>query len=689
MSIHRKLTTVCCAAVLAFGLAACGGGSDDDTAMMCPEGQVGTYPDCSDPPVPLTAYEAASEAIAAAETVAEADAAYEDADKDAISAAEAAQLRNQLAMKKGELMTAADRAMQQSNLMAAAGAIDTSDLTTQEAIDAAEERIAALQRAIDAAEDVDDTSMYESQVSSANGAVETAQNVLDQTGALMSASMALQGALDAFSDTPTQAEIDAAQGALDALEGAISGATEQAVDTAEYSTQATRAEGLIEGAQNARTVADNNAADDKKKADDDAREAMAATAAKLHAGIGAPTATDTNTADTPTATGTRFAGYVTVAGTPTGASVGDIVVGISDNEDVALSEDEDTMVAALNGWTGKRYARTTMSATMGTYEAIVYSHVGEPTPGPKFNSGTGEGNVGFTLDGTSGETASGTTLEAGRVAIPSVTRTAGTETFELPDNSVRVIVAGSYWGVSGTYYCTPTGGGTDCSAAVAEMGLTLGGGTWSFKPTNPEARVMSAPDGDYASYGWWLHTATNGDLTASAFVARRGTAEPASGITALMGTATYVGGAAGKYALSSTTGGTNDAGHFTARATLEANFNDDTISGTIDNFMGAGGAKDWSVELRESTIGDTGPISSDGTAAAAGNETVWTIGGDAAGAAGSWSGSLQENGDDGVPAIATGTFYTEYGTAGEDGRRVRRQQAVETIRDGVRLVMTA
>ena len=31
MSIHRKLMTVCCAAVLAFGLAACGS-SDDDTA---------------------------------------------------------------------------------------------------------------------------------------------------------------------------------------------------------------------------------------------------------------------------------------------------------------------------------------------------------------------------------------------------------------------------------------------------------------------------------------------------------------------------------------------------------------------------------------------------------------------------------------------------------------------------------
>ena len=34
MSIHRKLTTVCCAAVLALGLAACG--SDDDKVVTAP-----------------------------------------------------------------------------------------------------------------------------------------------------------------------------------------------------------------------------------------------------------------------------------------------------------------------------------------------------------------------------------------------------------------------------------------------------------------------------------------------------------------------------------------------------------------------------------------------------------------------------------------------------------------------------
>ena len=45
-------------------------------------------------------------------------------------------------------------------------------------------------------------------------------------------------------------------------------------------------------------------------------------------------------------------------------------------------------------------------------------------------------------------------------------------------------------------------------------------------------------------------------------------------------------------------------------------------------------------------------------------KTVWTIGGEKAVAAGQWSGNLYENGTDGVPKVATGTFHSEYGKAG-------------------------
>ena len=128
-----------------------------------------------------------------------------------------------------------------------------------------------------------------------------------------------------------------------------------------------------------------------------------------------------------------------------------------------------------------------------------------------------------------------------------------------------------------------------------------------------------------------------------------------------------MGGAAGKYALASSTGGTNDAGHFTARVTLQADFTNNTeataITGTIDDFHGADGMnRNWSVKLNGSAIADGGGIGD--AAATAGTE--WTIDGTAAADSGSWSGSLmnQPADGDGVPQVATGTFYTEYGTAG-------------------------
>ena len=137
-----------------------------------------------------------------------------------------------------------------------------------------------------------------------------------------------------------------------------------------------------------------------------------------------------------------------------------------------------------------------------------------------------------------------------------------------------------------------------------------------------------------------------------------------------------MGGAAGKYALSSTTGGTNDAGHFTARATLEANFDTNTatdtttnaITGTIDQFIGADGmSRDWTVKLMGSPIGDTGVIgTATGAVDGARSETVWRIGETDAEESGNWIGSLRDiEAPGGVPQVATGTFYTEYNRAGK------------------------
>ena len=658
--IH-KFYAFAMAAVFALVLAGCGGGggttaTPEPPPMPTPEetctdaGNHWVDGACLTPSENTVRMALAS--IAAAETAEAAQAAY-DAVKDDVSAAQGETLQAAVDAREAELATMARVDAQKMALSDAAGAIDTSDLSTQEAVDAARGAIVALREALDAADDVSDAdkAMYMSQlddavaaVDEAQGGINTAMRRTNQMEALTSASGTLQAALAALSgQTPTKAQLDDANMALTALNDALMGAEDLTdAEKAPYQREANNAAAPIRTAQAAFDKAMN-------EADMADKMAMMATAMKLHAGISAPAGDVTSPAATDRAAGYNATGDFLV-------SVGD---GTTTPEPVELSEDEDTPIAAQYGWTGMRL--TAESDDGDTYEAVVYSNIGEPTEGAKFNAGGGDAG-GYALDATTGELViqTATTDVQARVASPSFDHSAGTKEFEKGDNQERVMIPGSYHGVSGTYYCAPSTGET-CSASVAASGFTLTGGTWNFKPTDPETRLMSSPDATYASYGWWIKKSANGEtFTASAFEANH--ALPgASGIDTLMGTATYMGGAAGKYALRSMTGGTNDAGHFTARATLEADFSDNTITGAIDNFIGADGqSRDWSVELKEAAVTGAGVISRTDD-----DDTVWTMDGTAASASGEWAGTLLDNGDDNVPQAGTGTFYTEFGSEGK------------------------
>ena len=409
---------------------------------------------------------------------------------------------------------------------------------------------------------------------------------------------------------------------------------------------------------NAEVMADNlqkMIAADRMAAD----AAMIATAAKLYAGISAPFSSPDSSG-----AGVRAAGY-------TAAGVFRVNAGLPANASapVTLSQDKEAMVAAHRGWEGMKFTASPTGA--GTYEAVVYSNVGAPTPGEKFS-------VQYTGNFANG-VLNETITEAGgtNIASPSFDQTAGVKEFELGSNNVAVMIPGSFHGVAGTYSCDP-GDNNTCAVQVAANGFNLGGtvdasnafdvanAVWTFKPGNPDARVTEMPDTSYVSYGWWIYKSADGnEFRASAFRDEKGTVLNARDLNALNGTATYVGGAAGKYALSSPIGGTNDAGHFTATATLEANFTTNAatnaVTGTIDNFIGADGeARDWSVELKGSPIQTGGQMTG-----ATRNGTAWTIGGTAAAASGEWVGQLYDNGDDGVPKVAAGTFYSTYGPDGK------------------------
>ena len=579
--------------------------------------------------------------------------------------------------------------------------IDTSEdgLTDADAIAAARAAVAKLKAALEGATHLSEAekAMYQTQHNTAHEAVEMVATGMDKAGRMMTQRTAITNAVTAartavgmVDDDATEAQVTAAEKAVADLKAAIDGAADLPEgDTDVATAQGTHdtLEGLLASAKTSRTAA----IAEKEKVEN---AAMAATAAKLFAGIAAQNGTQATTAaGTALSAGERAAAYndndVPSGNTPATPIDTRIMVGIGTDDPVALTEDKKTSVDDLHGWEGKRY--TAEPDDDGMYEAMVYSDV-RPTEGRKFGSAatvTATGDFEYELNAASATNPGELTeanadgdgtddnFVASRVASSSFDQSAGTKEFKLPTNTVRVSLSGSYHGVAGTYYCTPAADST-CAAQVAAEGFTLGGtldatnaftaggGLWTFKPSDANAKVMDTADTIYASYGWWIHTSEDGNtFTASAFVDNKGTIPPAAALDDLQGSATYMGGAAGKYALSSSTGGTNDAGHFTARATLNADFSDNSITGTIDGFMdGDGNMKDWSVELKEAAVGATGAITRTGTDQT-NNDTVWTIGEDAADASGEWSGTLYDNGDDGVPKVGTGTFYTQHGTSGK------------------------
>ena len=179
---RNKIFSFMLAAAFALTLAGCGGGG------------TATAPDDDGGTIVETPYSKAVEEIRAAETEADARAAY-DAVKDDVTAAEGERLQAEVDARVAVLATMARANAQKMALADAAGMIDTSDLSTQAAINAAEAAIAVLKGAIAAAADVDDTSMYDAQVTAAETAVDNAQSALDhaaQTMALMNAVDGLQ-----------------------------------------------------------------------------------------------------------------------------------------------------------------------------------------------------------------------------------------------------------------------------------------------------------------------------------------------------------------------------------------------------------------------------------------------------------------------------------------------------------------
>ena len=229
MLTHRKLMTVCCAAVLTLGLAACGGGggggsqSQTQPSTGSPGGTPAQVSPTLTPAEQLSAAEmavtTAEAAVAAATTDAERADAYEQLATARADLAAAQALPENIVQAQYDSVAAA--------IMAARAAIDALDQTSSQAdVDAANLLVAAAQDALDAA-----GMLSEEQMATKTGLIAgltmdvTANDVLRDRHAVSTAVAAARTAVEGLSSTPTEAEVKAANDAVAAAQTALTDAS--------------------------------------------------------------------------------------------------------------------------------------------------------------------------------------------------------------------------------------------------------------------------------------------------------------------------------------------------------------------------------------------------------------------------------------------------------------------------------
>ena len=184
-----------------------------------------------------------------------------------------------------------------------------------------------------------------------------------------------------------------------------------------------------------------------------------------------------------------------------------------------------------------------------------------------------------------------------------------------------VEVSGRLDNAGGKFVCGGDAPDTTCTVQNTGAGFFFVG-DWRFQPSSSSRRVR-VPDEHYMWFGWWSQRPISDPDGPFAFRANHGgVAPPVTTVAGVTGAATYVGVASGQYAIYQTLGTQSSHGRFDAKATLIADFDANSVSGTITKFSQQ---PDWSLTLESQdisngTIGDAGNENSNGTVS-------WLIGG--------------------------------------------------------------
>ena len=238
---------------------------------------------------------------------------------------------------------------------------------------------------------------------------------------------------------------------------------------------------------------------------------------------------------------------------------------------------------------------------------------------------------------------------------------AGLITHGDPDKAEEeLVMAGMFAGAMGHYRCNEAD--QACTSQGSSGGVRLGGG-WTFDPDAGE--MASLADAEYARFGWWWRVNTDGSYQVDVFHGSNyATAVDQTEYDALTGSADYMGPAVGKFAINSQFPGpgTLGAGHFSATAMLTADFEKNSVTGSVGDFiLGDMYEVDWEIALNAPTDTPANATSVGTDAADFSGAAVWTVDGEkSAGDAGTWSGDFH-NQKDNVATTLTGEFGVTYG----------------------------
>ena len=199
-----------------------------------------------------------------------------------------------------------------------------------------------------------------------------------------------------------------------------------------------------------------------------------------------------------------------------------------------------------------------------------------------------------------------------------------------PESRANVSQGGTYDGYSGTFSCA-----TACNIAADAQGDLTFTGTWSFKASATAGGApMQAPE--YLYFGIWAFEPNTPTASHDFKWIAGGDTVDITTYSSLEGTATFNGGAVGRYVLRNQVGRDDRIGTFTAKATFTANFDDDKLDGRITDFReGSTSLAGWSAYLGGSS---SAPADLAATGATGILVTTASIGGVAA--TGDWDATL-------------------------------------------------